>query len=151
MHQGQLKAVTRKRDQGEDDDKKERNVSINQKFKLAEMSQKKKKSKEDYKFTPIVLSRVSQDNHYFIMRLARNMNQCLHVDISEKRKMNEEGEPSDEEEDQGGLGSMFQKKDKKKTTGDDEEEVIPHKIQQIKYHLVVGQMDTFLYEHEKLF
>ena len=47
---------------------------------------------------------------------------------------------------------MFQKKDKKKTTsGEDEEEVVPHKIQQIKYHLVVGQMDSFLYEHEKLF
>jgi len=51
------------------------------------MVQKKKKSKEDYKFTPILLSRVSLDNHYFIMRLARNMNQCIHVDISEKRKM----------------------------------------------------------------
>ena len=152
MHQGQLKAITRKRDQGEDDDKKERNVSINQRFKLAEMVQKKKKSKEDYKFTPILLSRVSFDNHYFIMRLARNMNQCIHVDISEKRKMQEEGEHSDEEEDSGGLGSMFQKKDKKKTTsGEDEEEVVPHKIQQIKYHLVVGQMDSFLYEHEKLF
>ena len=87
MHQGQIKAITRKRDQGEDDDKKERNVSINQRFKLAEMVQKKKKSKEDYKFTPILLSRVSLDNHYFIMRLARNMNQCIHVDISEKRKM----------------------------------------------------------------
>jgi hypothetical protein len=83
------------------------------------------------------------------MRLARNLNQCLHVDFSEKKKMHDESNISEEDEEKKGFTvGMFQERDKPK---DDKEDIIPHKIQQLKYHLVIGQMENFLYEYEKLF
>lgn len=146
-----LKAVKKIQDVGQDDDKKERNVSINMKFKLVDLNIKGKKQKEDMKYTQVILTRVSPDNLYFTIRLVRNLSQCLHVDFSEKKKKQEEGEPSEDDEDDKGVGmGIFQggSGDNKEKDGDD---IIPHKIQQMKYHLVVGQMENFLYEYEKLF
>lgn len=127
---GVLKAVKKERDSGQDDDKKERNVSINQKFKLIELNVKGKKNKEEIssaKYTQVILTRVSPDNEYFVIRLARNLNQCLHVDFSEKKKKSEEGEPSDEDEDSKGFGiGMFQGGAEGKK--EEDEDIIPHKI-----------------------
>ena len=80
------------------------------------------------KYTQVMLTRVSPENDYFVIRLVRNLNQCLHVDFSEKKKKQDEGDPSDEDEDEKGFGmGMFHGGGEGKNKEDDDE-IIPHKI-----------------------
>lgn len=83
---GQLKAIKKVQDTGQDDDKKEKHVSVNMKFKLVDLNKKKKAIRDDLKYTQVVLTRTSPDNEFFNIRLARNLSQCIHVDFSEKKK-----------------------------------------------------------------
>lgn len=137
-HMGVPKAVKKVQDAGQDDEKRERHVSVNQKFKLVEINTKSKASK-DMKYTQVMLTRVSPDNEYFIIRLVRNLNQCIHVDFSEKRKKHHEGDMSDEEEGDDGFNmAMFQGGGDGAKSKEDEDDIMPHKIQQLKYHIVIG-------------
>lgn len=104
-HKRKLKAIKKVQDVGQDDDLKERHVSINMKFKLVDLNLKKKAAnRDDMKYTQIIITRSSPDLPYFNIRLVRNLSQCLHVDFSEKKKKQEDngGDGSeDDDEDRG--------------------------------------------------
>lgn len=116
-------------DYGQDDDKKEKHVSVNQRFRLVELKTGAKKQVDGNKFTQVVITRVSPNNYYFIIRLARNLNQCLHVDFSEKKKMNDDTGADDDDDEKKGFNMGVFQENKPKEDKEKKDDIIPHKIQ----------------------